>query len=169
MMSRRSVWPLFVLAAMLALPQSVQGGSLGRAVLRGAARSVAGGARQSTVRRALRADWLRDRRTAVRPLRQPRTVFRYTTRRQMQRELRRGIAPGRHMTSRARPGRPLTADRAARRYGLPAKPEVREAVRLNPGQPARLNRALAGERGRGELTSPRRVPAEAIRRVVPLR
>ena len=34
-----------------------------------------------------------------------------------------------------------------RRYGLLAKPEVRETVRLSKGFPVRLNRAVGGEPG----------------------
>jgi len=160
---------VLMLSLVLALAPAAHAGSLGKAVLRGATRSLSGNARRSTLAPVLRTDLLRDRRTLARPLRQSRTVFRYTTERQMRRELRAGIPPLRHMTSRAQPGRPPTADHAARRYGLPVKPDVRETIRLRQGHAVRVNRVLAGERGRGEITSPQRVPSSSIRTTVPLR
>jgi hypothetical protein len=107
----------------------------------------------------------------VRPkvLARPRTVNRYTTLSRAMRELRLGLPPNTHMTSKARPGRPLAASKAQRRYGLPNKPQVRETIQLPSGTTLRHNRAVGGNRGIGEVTSPKRVPNSAIRKVVPLK
>lgn len=151
-------WPASELAA----------GGVARAV----ARSVGRRLQRSAAARAavtLRGDLLRDRATAAKPLARPRTVFRFTTRQQAWREAAMGIAPGRHMTATAKPGRPPAAATAQHRYGLPRRPEVRETIRLPTGQPVRHNRALGGSPGVGELTSSERVPPEAIRKVVPLK
>jgi len=117
----------------------------------------------------VRRDLLRDQATASATLPKPRTVFRYTSAGRARTELRTGIAPRRHMTAHGGRGRPLGAARAQERFGLPRRPGVRETIRLPQGQPVRSNRALGGSAGMGELTSPRRVPPQAITRVVPLR
>jgi hypothetical protein len=169
MMSVRTVLACFLAAFFFAASAEPANAWLGRAVLRGVAKSATRGVRARSASSLLRRDLARDAASPVRRLAEPRTVFRYTSRAQARHELRTVIAPGRHMTSRAQPGRPLGARTAKKRYGLPAKPEVRETVKLPPGQPIRLNRALGGEAGRGELTSPAPVPRAAIRKVVPTR
>jgi hypothetical protein len=55
------------------------------------------------------------------------------------------------------------------RYGLPAKPQIRETIRIPKGTPLRFNRVIAGGRGVGELTSPKRMASKAIVKTVPLR
>jgi hypothetical protein len=157
-----------LLVTMITLPLAAEAGSLGKAVFRGATKSTSKTLRGSTAR-TLRRDLLRDRVTRARPLFQKRRVFRYTTKTQARQELQRGIGPGSHMTARAAAGRPLSPVQARRRYGLPQRPEVRETVRLPKGQPIRPNRVVGGAAGVGELTSSRRVPPEAIEKVVPLR
>jgi hypothetical protein len=69
----------------------------------------------------------------------------------------------------AHPGPRLGPEQARKRYGLPGQPEVRETIRLPKGHPVRRNKALGGGPGQEEWTSPRRVPPEAIRKVVPIR
>lgn len=149
-----------LLLLTIALPPAVEASPLGKAVARGAATRLA---------KVLRGDWLRDRVTRVRPLPKGRTVFRYTTRGQARQELRQGILPGRHLTARGTPGRPLSGARAQHRYGLSQPPAVRETLRLPKGQLVRPNKVLGGAPGVGELTSPRRIPPQAITRVVPIR
>lgn len=127
------------------------------------------GVGKALIGRLLRRDLARDAATAARPLVQPRTVYRYTTRRQAAQEARVGLAPNTHMTANAPRGRPLSAESAQRRFGLPTRPEMRAKIRLPAGQPARHNKALGGEPGRGELTSPKPVPKSSIIGMVPLK
>lgn len=148
-----------LLLLAIAIPPAAEASLLGKAVAHGVATRLA---------KVLRGDWLRDRVTRVRPLPKGRTVFRYTTRAQARQELRQGILPGRHLTARGTPGRPLSGVLAQRRYGLPQPPAVRETLRLPKGQFVRPNKVLGGAPGVGEITSPRRIPPTAITRVIPL-
>jgi hypothetical protein len=117
--------------------------------------------------RILKLDAMRHR-VPAKPLAQPRVVHRYTTLTRAQQEVRQGIAPGRHMTATARPGRPLSAQAAKEYYGLLRKPSARETIQLPKGFPVRHSHATNAARGVRELTSPQRVPPEAIKKVVPL-
>jgi hypothetical protein len=155
-------------AAVLVLPSAAEAGSVAKAAARGATRSVTKAWRGAAAK-TLRWDLLRDRATHVRLLSKDRAVFRYTTKAQARQEIRKGIRPGRHMTARATAGRPLSPALAQRRYGLPQQPEVRETIRLSKGQPVRLNKAIGGAAGMGEVSSTRRVPSAAVVRIVPLR
>ncbi len=177
---RTTGWPKILagaLTVMVLSPAPAVAGLLDRIAGRAAVRGSATGLRASPphgIRRPpqgqlLRRDLARDRATRARPLDRERTVFRYTTRERVRIEARRGLSPGAHLTARATPGRPLGSLQAQRRYGLPARPEVRERVRVPKGHPVRPNRVLGGSRGVGELTSPKRLPPGAIAGVVPLR
>lgn len=104
----------------------------------------------------------------VKPLPQARTVHRYTASARAAQEKSSGLAADTHMTSLARPGRPLSPANAQRRYGLPSLPQVRETIHLPRGTPVRHTKVVAGEPGVGEITSPRPIPAEHIRRVIRL-
>jgi hypothetical protein len=169
MRGRATLWCFLAVLCLTAGPAEPANAWLGRAILRGGVKSVTRRAVEKSIASLLRRDLARDATSQIKLLPAPRTVFRYTTQAQARRELARGIAPGRHMTSHARPGRPLRAARAKERYGLPQEPEVRETVRLPAGQPVRVNRVVGGEPGRAELTSPSWVPPTAIKKVVPLR
>jgi hypothetical protein len=159
--------------------RSVERGT-GRSLERGAARSVERDAFRSIDRKAMRSlergrlrnitrlDLLNHERARVAPITNPRAVFRFTTRDKALNELRQGIAPNHHMTAYAGPGRPLSADSAMRRFGLPIKPQVRETIIIPSRQPIRLNKVVGGAAGVGEVTSTRRLPPEVIRRLVPL-
>lgn len=118
---------LLMMATAMAAPAAAEGGSLARSVFRGTMK----GATRAFLRgpaRILRRDLLRDRATRVRPLARNRTVFRYTTKRQARQELRRGIRPGSHTTSRAVPGRaPSPVARLA--------PAWHSAATVCPGSP----------------------------------
>jgi len=120
------------------------------------------------MKRLFRQEAARDAASVAKPLMRPRTVYRYVSRERAAQEIRQGLAQGKHMTSVARPGQPLSPEAAQRRYGLVDKPEVRETIRLPQGFQARHNRVWAGEPGVGEITSPEKVPPGAIRNVVPL-
>lgn len=104
--------------------------------------------------------------TLAKPLAKPRKVFRYTSAARAANESQHGLAPGRHTTSVARPGRPLSAEAAQKRFGLEHKPEVRETIRLPQGFPAKFNKVLQGSPGYGQITSDARVSHEAITGIV---
>jgi hypothetical protein len=158
---------------------NISAAGLGRVVAKGAVRGLARSTEPSTVRsaekRALRSSIEIQRRdswnhlhTPVRPLPAPRTVFRYTSPSKARRELRTGIAPGRHMTATAPAGRPPSPTTAAKQYGLLNLPRVRETIQLPKGFPGRHDKVPGGRPGIGEITSPKRVPQSAIKRVTPL-
>jgi hypothetical protein len=113
----------------------------------------------------LRRDIERDRATAPRILERDRLVSRYTTMKRARIEAREGLAAGTHFTSRLRPGRPLSAEYARARYGLPIRPEVRERILLKRGTSVRMNKALGGKPGMGEITVVRPAPSTAVRAV----
>jgi len=150
-----------LMSAFLLLPQLAGDAPLGRAVARAAGR-------RAMRAQILKLDALRHR-VPVRPLPQPRTVHRYTTKTRAQQELRQGIDPDTHMTALARRGRPMSAQQAKDYYGLWRKPSVRETIQLPKGFPVRHSHATEAARGVRELTSPKRVPPEALKRVVRLR
>jgi hypothetical protein len=152
--------------AMQSVP--VDAGGLGKAVARGATKSASKAFNKGLAQK-LRRDLLRDRKTPARVLKHDRHVFRYTTKAGAEREIRNGLRPGTHMTTKANAGRPLSAASAKQRFGLPKKPQVRETIHLSKGQPVRNNRALGGQRGVGETTSSKRIPSDSIEKVVPLR
>lgn len=149
-----------VLFGMLLVSDWLYGASAGRVVARAAGRRLARA-------RILKLDAMRHR-VPAKPLAQPRTVHRYTTLTRALQELHHGIPPNTHMTAVARRGRPMSPNNAKRYYGLFRKPTVRETIRLPKGFPVRHSRATNAARGVGELTSPKRVPPEAIRKVTPL-
>lgn len=76
-----------------------------------------------------------------------------------------GLLSVTHMTLVLRRGRPLSGDGAARRYGLLRQPTAHETIVLPAGTPIRVNTALGGKAGVGELTSPRRIASAAIVRI----
>ena len=147
---------------------SLEASAVGKAAARGAAKSVLKTANKGLAQK-LRRDLLRDRKTPVRVLRHDRHVFRYATKAQARREIRSGLWPGTHMTSRATAGRPLSSSTAQRRFGIPKRPQVRETIHLQKGVPVRSNRVVAGKPGIGETTSPKRIPGQSIEKVVSLK
>lgn len=156
------------LVAVLPSVGPAEAGILGKLAGKGAGSRAAGKTPRVTRQDALRRDLARDRATPAKPLLRDRSALRYTTKQSARQEMRRGIPPRRHMAP-AHPGRPLAEpDAAARKYGLPRRPEVREDIRLPRGFPVRSNKAVNGRPGVGEWTSPRRVPPSAIKKVTPL-
>lgn len=164
-----SVLILAFVTGCLLVPVSTEAGFGPRLFRRALPGGSGQAARKQTIRKAFAWERARDLRTPVRDLYWNRTAFRYTTRHQARIEAKKGLAPSRHMTARAKPGAPLSGMNAQRRYGLPRRPQVRETIRLQRGFGVRSNKAIGGRPGFGELTSPHRVPPSAIRRVVPLR
>lgn len=161
-------WAVMVGVLCWSAVTSAEAGGLGRAIVRGATRSLPKGLRGSAAG-AWRAHVQRDHLAPLRPVPKDRTVFRYTSKDRAAQELRKGIPQDRHMTSQGGPGRPLSAEHAQKRYGLDRAPEVRETIRVPAGTPMRANRAVKGERGIGERTAPARIPPEQIEKVVPVR
>lgn len=147
------------------LPLTAEAG-LGKAAMRGAWRSSTRKLWGRSATQVMRRDLARDSAIKARPLARSRTVFRYTSKAQARSELRRGIGPGRHMTSHGGPGHPLSSATAQKRYGLLGRPQVRETIRLPKGQPVRTAKALGGRPGVGELTSTKRLSPLAISNVV---
>jgi len=159
----KTIW-VVVLAGVLLPPPAVEAQAA-----RGAARGVARGTARSvgkTLSSVFRREAARDAATASRALARKRTVFRYTTSAQARQELARGLAPGTHITARAGAGRPLSADAAMRRFGLPTRPQVRETISVPKGTLVRANKVWQGRPGVWELTSPNRLPPSVIRRVI---
>jgi hypothetical protein len=154
------------LASLCAVMAGVRPASaqIGRTVVKGAV----GRAEQGLLRGIWKREAARDARTIAKPLGGSLRVFRYTSREQAQRELAQGIAPGRHLTARAMPGRPPRPEVAQRRYGLPRSPNVRELVELPKGHQVRRNKAWFGGPGVGEITPSQRIAGQRIKRIVRL-
>ena len=127
---------------------------------------VAAGGKQDIARaavaRALERDAARDAATVARPLAESKKVWRYTTETQARQEAKQGIEAGRHFTPNVTRGRPPNAATAREQYGLPADPDVRMTVRLEEGRAMKSNKAINGQRGRGEITNAEPLPPEAI-------
>jgi len=159
---------LLVLMMVAALTASLSACGKSRAVGQGVSRSISKRLLNQRPNSSRLRDLFNHRRTPAMPLRQPRLVNRYTSAEQAARELREGIGANRHMTPNARPGRPISAMNAERRYGLPSRPEVRETILLPSGTQVRHDRAIAGQPGFGELTAPRALPSSVVKKVTPL-
>ena len=161
---------LFALAVVIGIayaPGHAEGGGFGKIISRG----FGGGVKKNIGRAPYGSrTWerYRDRATPSKPLSRPGTFFRYTTKEQANKEMRKGVLPGRHMTAPGGPGRPMTPHNAKRRYGLPRPPQVRETIHLEKGFPARNNKVIKGTPGTVETTSPRHIPQQSIVNVVPL-
>lgn len=148
------------------------GRSVSRRLMRAETRAVERQSVRSLERNATRTlerDAARDSAAAAKRLSRGVTTFRYTTKAEAQREIRSGFRSGTHFTSRARPGRPLSARAAQARYGLPRTPEVRITARLPEGSAVKRNRVIGGARGVGELTTAKRADSKVIRKVVSLK
>lgn len=108
-------------------------------------------------------DRLRDAATPTRPLGKPRRVQRYTSASGAERAQKSGLPADTHMTSSVARGRGLSAEAAQQRFGLRTPPERVLTIELPAGTPIRTNKVLAGAPGQGEITSPQRIPASAIK------
>ena len=109
-----------------------------------------------------RRDLSRDRATPPKILPHDRIVNRFTTLPRAKVEARRGLSAGTHLTSRVHPGRPLSASGAQKRFGLSILPEARERVLLKQGTSVRLNKALGGKPGVGEITIVKPAPKTVL-------
>lgn len=126
------------------------------------ARSPARRLAHGALKEGLRLDRARDAATRAAPLRNERRVWRFTSSAEARKEMGVGIPPNSHMTATARPGHPLSAAGARHTYGLPTEPDVRMTVRVPAGQLVKLNKAVAGKPGYGELTSSESLPSSSI-------
>jgi hypothetical protein len=158
---------LFAMLFVVVIPGASHG-QLGRILAQSAERRGARSASRSFLS-TLRRDLLRDRATPARSLVKDRSVFRYTTKERARLETSAGLSEGTHFTSHSASGRPLSAASAQRRLGLPTRPTVREKVVLRKGTRVRLNKALGGKRGYGEISLAQHAPPTDVRRVVRLR
>jgi hypothetical protein len=149
------------LLAAVVLAEGMYAGPLGRSVSRAVSR-------RAMRARILEMDAMRHQ-VPAEPLPQARVVHRYTTMSRAKQEMKQGLAPDSHMTAVAPPGRPLSPEAAKERYGLLRKPTARETIELPEGFPVRHSHATNAAPGVRELTSPQRVPPEAIKKVVPLK
>jgi len=127
--------------------------SVGKTAARGAVAKSAGRLEVARIQSVYRRDLIRDSHTPVKHLRQDRLVHRYTTKKQAAYEARYGIGAGSHTTATTDLGRPSAAS-ARKRYGLDHTPEVRTTWRLPEGTPVRMNKALGGKPGVGEINLP---------------
>jgi hypothetical protein len=174
-MTRKHVM-ISVLVAVLLAP-AMYSGPLSRVVggralsrLLGRFSSAASRSESSVVARILARDRARDAKVAVSALERPRVVQRYTTLEEVKEYLRRGIRSGTHFTAKASPGRPLSAERAASRYGLPKAPEARLKIELPPGTKIKSGKVVGGHSaGYGEVKTYRSpLPPGAVRSVAPV-
>lgn len=129
----------------------------------------AGKASKSAAKRAWRRlfarEAARDAATPAKPLPKSTSVWRYTSKEEAEAAARQGLAPNKHLTAKTTPGRPPRAKTAQERYGLAREPEVRMKIELPEGQPVRRNKAVGGAPGVGEITSPKKLPPEAVKGV----
>jgi hypothetical protein len=153
---------------LMAIAGQVEAGPLGKALTRGAARS-AKRSMSAKLRAALAADARRDALRRPVPLLKTRSFFRNVTPKTAATERRLGIPAGRHLTSDARPGRPLLAKRATKVYGTVHPVGRRELVQVKKGTLVKPGKVLGGAPGKGEFRTVRRLPPSAIKKVVKLR
>ena len=161
----------FILTLALAIANSTSAGGLSSAAAKALARGserTAERAAESKVQSVLARDASRDAATPTKATTAPRTVQRFTSAADAQRAQQYGISPGQHMTSNVPRGRGVSAERAQERFGLPRKPEVVMTVEIPKATTVRNNKALDGERGRGEVASTQTISAENIKQVRPL-
>jgi hypothetical protein len=116
-----------------------------------------------------RREHARDNKTPTKPLERDTRVYRYTTKEEVARLRRDGVPSRTHMTSHGGAGRPLSADKAQKREGLRKTPDTRVTIDVPGGTPVRKNRVMGGERGRGEMTTTKRLPPSSVEKSVPLR
>jgi len=161
----RVILAFILYLAIVLCPVSAHG-QLGKALARGAERNLARSAGRSWFS-ILRRDLVRDRATRAEKLASSRSVFRYTTTDRAKIESRVGIPAGSHLTTRTFPGRP-SASLAQKRFGLPTRPTARERVLLPKGTVVRLNKAVGGKPGYGEVRVAKRVKPGNIQKVVTL-
>jgi hypothetical protein len=99
-----------------------------------------------------------------------RQVFKYTTKADTDRFLKQGIPARSHFTSGIKPGRPLKASHATKRFGLAYKPEKRVPVTLPKGTAVKFNKVVGGSPGGfGEIRVEEATPPSAIGKPVRLR
>ena len=163
---RKANTGLVLVVLLLTSLETVEASALGKAAARGAASSVAKSVNKGLTQK-LSQDLVRDRKTVVCLLKRDSRVFRYTH--NASSELRTGLRPGAHTTTKITPGRPLTAANAQSKYGLPTKPNSRLNLLLPKGTPYRTNKVLGGKPGVPEMSLPNGAAASTIEKNIHLR
>jgi hypothetical protein len=164
----RRVVATLAIVVLVAFASEVEAGPLGKALMRGAARSSKG-SMSAKLKAALAADARRDALRRPVPLLKTRNFFRYATAKGSASERRLGIPARRHLTSDARPGRPLRGAHATKDYATVAPVRIRELVQVQKGTLVKPGKVMGGAPGKGEFRTVRRLPPSAIKRVVKLR
>lgn len=113
-------------------------------------------------------DIARDNKTQAKPLEQNRTVYRYTSKENAKAAQKKGLHANSHMTSGVSKGRPLTSEKAQKRFGLENPPDTRLTIKIPKGHPVKKNKVIGGEAGWGEITSPKKIPAKQVIEVKPV-
>lgn len=126
-------------------------------------------AKRLSIEKIVKTDSQRHLKAQVKLLERPRTVHRYTSKSRALWEQRHGVPAGSHMTASAAPGRPLSPEAAQKRFGLLRKPGARLTIQLPKDFPVRINPATNASRGIHEITSPKAVRPENIKKVVLLK
>lgn len=155
------------LAMVLAVSGQAEAGPLGKALTRGARRNIKGSI-SVKLKAALTADAERDALRRPVPLLKTRRFFRYVTPQGAATERRLGIPARRHLTSDARPGRPLLGARATKDYATANSVRRRELVQVPKGTLVTPGKVLGGAPGKGEFRTVRRLPPSAIKKIVKL-
>ena len=93
----------------------------------------------------------RDRKAPTQRNDRDRRVWRYMGAKEAQSVQQRGLRSGKHMTSTASAGAPLTAANAKKREGLANAPKYRVPIRLEKGTSIAKGKVTGGGSGRGEI------------------
>lgn len=170
---------LFIIISLSLSPpfscQSVSAGVLSRSLAKVAARKAA--TRKTTTGTIQKRNWkkiytkdrARDNRTAAKPLKRDRNVYRYTSMKDARSAKKNGIPAHAHMTPNTSKGRPISSKTAQKRYGIQHPPEALVTIKIPKGHPVKFNKAIGGERGRGEITSPKDLPPSQVTDVKPMK
>ena len=110
-------------------------------------------------------DTARDFATKPKPLEKDTKVRRFVS---TKKELQHDLPANKHMTAPIGAGRLPGGKRAQKQYGLPKVPKYAGTIKLEKGTPVRKNKALGGEPGRGEFTSPKSIKKNNITNIIKL-
>lgn len=145
---------LAVLTVFGAATGGAEAGGLGSAAARAA------------MNRMLAKEAVRDAATPAITLERGIYLRRYATREEAAIEAQQGLRTGQHLVGPSEGKRPLPAQAAIERYGLPHKvPEVQELWYVPKGTPARVNPVWGGARDATETTLTQPLPARNLLRI----
>lgn len=115
------------------------------------------------------ADHRRDNRLTPKDIGRPTTYYRYTTKKQAEKDMRNGLPWHTHMTAPAKAGRPLSPANAKKAYVLDRKPTVRETIVMPKGQPIRKAQVIGSPSKRVETSSTKKAPPGVVTKVTLLK